>query len=86
MTNQNCLDRAFINHAGKIIMIHARQNDQLAGRAKIRSGTYCEYTSGLANGFLQVNLVIREKSYALDFMRFCQRNPKPCPLVGVTDT
>ena len=63
-----------------------RQDDQLAVRAKIRSGAYCEHTSGLANGFLQANLVILEQSYALDFMRFCQRNPKPCPLVGVTDT
>ena len=63
-----------------------RQDDQLAVRAKIRSGTYCDHTSGLANGFLQANLVILEQSYELDFMRFCQRNPKPCPLVGVTDT
>jgi uncharacterized protein YcsI (UPF0317 family) len=63
-----------------------RQDDQLAVRAKIRSGAYCDHTSGLANGFLQANLVILEQSYALDFMRFCQRNPKPCPLVGVTDT
>ena len=63
-----------------------RQDDQLAVRAKIRSGAFCDHTSGLANGFLQANLVILEQSYALDFMRFCQRNPKPCPLVGVTDT
>ena len=63
-----------------------RQDDQLAVRSKIRSGAYCDHTSGLANGFLQANLVILEQSYALDFMRFCQRNPKPCPLVGVTDT
>ena len=63
-----------------------RQEDQLAVRTKIRSGAYCDHTSGLANGFLQANLVILEQSYALDFMRFCQRNPKPCPLVGVTDT
>ena len=63
-----------------------RGADQRAVRAKIRSGSYCDHTSGLANGFLQANLVILDQSHALDFMRFCQRNPKPCPLVGVTDT
>ena len=59
---------------------------QVEVRSKIRAGAYCDHTSGLANGFLQANLVILDQSYALDFMRFCQRNPKPCPLVGVTDT
>jgi uncharacterized protein YcsI (UPF0317 family) len=24
-------------------------------------------------------------SLAFDFLLFCQRNPKPCPLLGVTD-
>jgi uncharacterized protein YcsI (UPF0317 family) len=35
---------------------------------------------------LQSNLAILPEKYALDFMRFCQRNPKPCPLSGVSDT
>jgi len=35
---------------------------------------------------LQANVAIMAAEYALDFMRFCQRNPKPCPLVGVSDT
>lgn len=26
------------------------------------------------------------EAFALDFMRYCQRNPKPCPLTGVSDT
>ena len=60
-----------------------RQDDQLAVRAKIRSGAYCNHTSGLANGFLQANLVILEHSYALDFMRFCQRNPSPARLLAL---
>lgn len=63
-----------------------RQSSKADVRSKIRSGSYCEHTSGLAKGFLQANLVILEEAYALDFIRFCQRNPKPCPLVGVTDT
>jgi uncharacterized protein YcsI (UPF0317 family) len=55
-------------------------------RAAIRSGAYQRHTAGLAQGCLQANLVILPAAQALDFMRFCQRNPKPCPLVGVTDT
>ena len=35
---------------------------------------------------LQCNLAILPHAHALDFLRFCQRNPKPCPLVGVGDT
>lgn len=55
-------------------------------RQQIRSGSYCSHTAGLGTGYLQANLAIMPQAYALDFMRFCQRNPKPCPLVGVTDT
>lgn len=55
-------------------------------RAAIRSGAYSGHTAGLATGKLQCNLAILPEAYALDFLRFCQRNPKPCPLVGVSDT
>ena len=55
-------------------------------RAAIRSGRYAAHTAGLGKGFLQANLAIMPEGFALDFMRFCQRNPKPCPLVGVSDT
>lgn len=55
-------------------------------RAHIRSGHYTGHTAGLAEGFLQANLAIMPAEFALDFMRFCHRNPKPCPLTGVSDT
>jgi uncharacterized protein YcsI (UPF0317 family) len=55
-------------------------------RQAIRIGAYQGHTAGLAAGYLQCNLVILPESHALDFFRFCQRNPKPCPLVGVSDT
>ena len=55
-------------------------------RAQIRAGAYCGHTAGLGGKTLQANLAILPARYALDFMRFCQRNPKPCPLVGVSDT
>lgn len=55
-------------------------------RAAIRSGQYRSHTAGLGRGYLQANLAIMPEAYALDFMRYCQRNPKPCPLTGVSDT
>ena len=55
-------------------------------RMAIRGEKYQGHTAGLASGCLQANIVILPESYALDFMRFCQRNPKPCPLVGVSET
>lgn len=55
-------------------------------RAAIRSGAYPGHTAGLAAGKLQCNLAILPERFALDFLRFCQRNPKPCPVVGVSDS
>ncbi len=55
-------------------------------RARIRAGQHQAHTAGLAPGKLQCNLAILPEVYALDFLRFCQRNPKPCPVVGVGDT
>jgi uncharacterized protein YcsI (UPF0317 family) len=58
----------------------------VAARARIRTGDHVGPTSGLAPGFAQANLVILPADQALDFARFCVRNPKPCPLLEVTDT
>ena len=55
-------------------------------RATIRSGAYAGHTAGLAAGKLQCNLAILPERDALDFLRFCQRNPKPCPVVGISDS
>src|SRR5246127_1317765 len=55
----------------------------LAARLSIRDGRHRGPTSGLAPGFVQGNLAILPKDLAADFLRFCQLNPKPCPLIGV---
>ncbi len=55
-------------------------------RDAIRAGRYQSHTAGLGRGYLQANLAIMPAEHALDFMRYCQRNPKPCPLTGVSDT
>lgn len=62
------------------------RGDVRAIRQAIRAAALTSHTAGLAGGFLQANLVIMPEIYALDFMRYCQRNPRPCPLVGVSDT
>jgi len=55
-------------------------------RREIREGRFRANTAGLAPGKLQCNLAILPERHALDFLRFCQRNPKPCPVVGVGET
>ncbi|WP_435431504.1 putative hydro-lyase [Sporolactobacillus laevolacticus] len=55
-------------------------------RNLIRRGAWTQPTSGLSNGYTQANLVILPEKYAYDFLLFCQRNPKPCPLLEVLDT
>src|SRR5262249_8352956 len=52
-------------------------------RIAIRTGAYRGPTSGLAPGYVQGNLAILPRDLASDFMRFCQLNPKPCPLLAV---
>lgn len=52
-------------------------------RARIRSGEHAGNTSGLAPGFVQCNLVILPQANAHDFLRFCQANPRPCPLIAM---
>jgi len=54
-------------------------------RLASRSGVLDAPTSGLAPGFVQGNLAILPHEYAEDFLRFCQANPKPCPLLGVSE-
>lgn len=54
-------------------------------RLKARDGSLTETTAGLASGFVQVNLVILPEAQANGFLRFCQANPKPCPLIAVSE-
>ena len=54
-------------------------------RADIRSGKLSGVTAGLGPGFVQANMAVLPKEDAYDFLLFCQRNPRPCPLIEVTD-
>lgn len=57
----------------------------IALRRAIRAQEYNEQTAGRAPGYLQGNLAIVPKALAADFLLFCQRNPKPCPIVGISE-
>jgi uncharacterized protein YcsI (UPF0317 family) len=52
-------------------------------RALMRRGEFTGHTSGLAVRHVQGNLVLLPKPWAEDFLRYCQRNPKPCPVLAV---
>lgn len=52
-------------------------------RGRCRSGEVSGHTAGLAHGYVQGNLCILPKALATDFAAFCQRNPKPCPVIGM---
>jgi uncharacterized protein YcsI (UPF0317 family) len=54
-------------------------------RLAARSGSWTGPTAGLALGFVQANLVIVPRDLAFDFLLFCQRNPRPCPVLDVTE-
>ena len=54
-------------------------------RRLARSGELTGPTPGLALGYVQANLVVVPRDLAFDFLLFCQRNPKPCPLLDVTE-
>jgi uncharacterized protein YcsI (UPF0317 family) len=53
-------------------------------RAAIRAGRHSTHTSGLASDHVQGNVVILPQALAGDFLRYCQLNPKPCPLLAVS--
>lgn len=54
-------------------------------RALFRRDGWVKPTAGIASGYTQANLAILKKELAFDFLLFCQRNPKPCPVLDVTE-
>jgi uncharacterized protein YcsI (UPF0317 family) len=55
-------------------------------RDQARHGKWNSPTPGLALGYVHANLVIVPRELAFDFLLFCHRNPKPCPVLDVTET
>jgi uncharacterized protein YcsI (UPF0317 family) len=57
----------------------------LETRLACRHGSLTGPTAGLAPGYVQGNLAILPADLAGDFLRFCQLNPKPCPIIGMSE-
>ncbi|HKW38112.1 MAG TPA: putative hydro-lyase, partial [Burkholderiales bacterium] len=60
------------------------RSDPRAVRLAARSGEFDGVTAGLAPGCVQGNVCILPRAFAGDFREYCERNPKPCPLIGVS--
>lgn len=54
-------------------------------RSLTREGVWKGRSEGLAPSYIQANVTILPRDIAFDFLLFCQRNPKPCPLLEVTE-
>jgi uncharacterized protein YcsI (UPF0317 family) len=60
--------------------IHPKELRQL-----IRNRSWAAPTSGAAQGYVQANLVMLPRDEAFNFLLFCVRNPKPCPILDVLE-
>jgi uncharacterized protein YcsI (UPF0317 family) len=83
---RGCMTDTTNTDSGRNLFEELRHANMESVREAIRSGAYRGHTAGIGLGLVQGNVAILPADYALDFFRFCQRNPKPCPLVGVSDT
>ena len=54
-------------------------------RRAIRERRHTGHTAGLAPGYVQGNVCILPREYADEFRLFCERNPKPCPLLAMSE-
>ena len=66
-------------------MVDGHANTAAAERRRIRTGAFTGPTSGLAPGNVQANLVVLPRALAHDFLRFAQANPRPCPVLAVSE-
>ena len=71
-------------NASDVADLQARTRTGRDARRLFRDGSYAGFTHGFAPGFVQGNLAVLPKALSADFLRFCQLNPKPCPLIGMS--
>ena len=57
--------------------------DPTEARKIIRNNQYDKQTAGAASQYVQGNVCILPSKYSTNFENFCQKNPKPCPLIGL---
>ena len=59
--------------------------ESVKARLACRSGRHTGPTANVAPGHVQGNLVVLPQALAAAFAKFCELNPRPCPLVGRSD-
>ena len=64
---------------------HLIYRDPYQLRLATRANEFNTQTAGQCPGYTQGNLAILPQAYASDFLRFCQLNPKPCPIIGMSE-
>ncbi len=64
---------------------NARGETGQSVRLRVRRGEHRGLTAGCAPGYVQANLAILPRDLATEFLRFCQLNPKPCPLLAASE-
>src|SRR6476620_6336437 len=88
MAGVGCACRDYRQVGQMTVLTAAQQNEpvlpSLQARLACRAGMSAT-TAGVANGFVQGNLAILPEKLAASFHRFCQLNPKPCPIIGMSD-
>src|SRR4051812_1064361 len=85
MTPLGTYSRMLSNTSSGIVILTAiigRMNSPAEVRRAIRAGKHRGHTAGLSRGYVQGNVCILPREYADDFRVFCERNPKPCPLLA----
>ncbi|GGS99069.1 putative hydro-lyase [Streptomyces griseoviridis] len=78
-THQDTGDRAVV-----LVDEDARAWRPATARSRFREGLTGP-TAGVAAGHTQVNLISVPADWAYEMLLFCTRNPKPCPVLDVTD-
>ena len=68
------------NHVSSTTTLHRPRSSP-----RLPRGIVDRADGGAGAGYAQANLVILPADWAFDFLLFCQRNPKPCPLLDVTE-
>jgi uncharacterized protein YcsI (UPF0317 family) len=66
-------------------MEHGRSWTPAGLRRACREGRWDRPTAGVADGFVQANMMVVPREDAFDFLLYCQRNPRPCPVVEVVE-
>lgn len=56
-----------------------------SARLAMRRGEWTDPTKHKLSDYVKCNLVVIDQKYAFDFLVYCQRNPKACPVIEVTD-